>query len=239
MELLMKIERIEKKFSRLPVLQGVDMEIPAGKIIGLLGPNSSGKTTLMKTIAGLLQPSGGMIEYPRGAARGPESKKTISFLPDQMIFPKWMRVQDAFGYYQDVYPDFSQERAETLISLLELEPYFKQKIRKLSKGMQERMALALTLSRETDVYLLDEPLGGIDPVGKSKVLDALLAMELKGAGVIIATHLVKDVERVLDSVFFLSRGRIIYQGESEAIREEEGITVEQKYLEVFNHESTV
>ncbi len=238
MELLMQIEKIEKNFSRIPVLQGVDMEIPSGKIIGLLGPNSSGKTTLMKTIAGLLQPSGGRIIYPGGAVRGSESRKTISFLPDQLSFPKWMRVQDAFGYYRDVYPDFSQERAEMLIDLLELEPCYQQKIKKLSKGMQERMALALALSRETRVYLLDEPLGGIDPVGKAKVLDALLTMELKGASVIITTHLVKDVERVLDSVCFLSKGRIIYQGESEAIREEEGKTVEQKYLEVFIHEGT-
>lgn len=239
MELLMQTKKIEKRFGRLPVLQGVDMDIPTGKIIGLLGPNSSGKTTLLKTIAGLLQPSGGSIDYPGGAKRGPEAKKSISFLPEQLSFPNWMRVKDAFQYYRDVYPDFSDDRAEMLSQLLELPPHFTRKIKKLSKGMQERMALALTLSRETEVYLLDEPLGGIDPVGKAKVLDALLAMELKNSTIMIATHLVKDVERILDSVCFLSKGSIVYQGECEDIRETEGKTVEQKYMEVFIYEGTV
>lgn len=231
--MLMTIKGLEKHFQGKHALCGIDLNIESGKIIGLLGPNGSGKTTLMKTIAGLLQPEKGEIIYPNHAARGIAAKMTISFLPDQAEFPSWMRVRDAFGYYQDMYPDYEQQKATFMMELLELSP--RAYIKNLSKGMQERVSLGLTFSRRTSLYLLDEPLGGIDPVGKMKVLDSILSMQLEESSILLSTHLVKDVETIFDSIFLLSQGKIVFQGNCETIREESGKTIEQVYLEVFSH----
>jgi ABC-2 type transport system ATP-binding protein len=207
------------------------MEIEAGKIYGLLGPNMSGKTTLLKTIACLLHPDAGDITYPKGAQRGVESKKTVSLLPDSVGFPSWMAVRDAFRYYEDMFDDYSAERAKNMMELLDVPP--DKRINELSKGMQERVALGLAFSRETSLYLLDEPLGGIDPVGKMKVMESILAAPLNESSIVLSTHLVKDVENIFDNVLFISAGKIIYSGCCETMREEQGKTVEQVYLEVF------
>ena len=228
---VMTIKGLEKSYRTKKALRGVDMELRAGGITGLLGPNTSGKTTLLKTIAGLLAPDAGSIGYPGGAVRGPASKATVSFLPDAMKFPAWMKVSDAFGFYRDMYPDYSAEKAERMIKLLDLTPG--DKVSSLSKGMQERVALALTFSRAAPVYLLDEPLGGIDPLGKAKILEAILSAPDDNSAILLSTHLVKDVEAVFDSVYFISEGKIIYGGNCDDLREKEGKTVEQKYLEVF------
>jgi len=231
---ILRITRLTKKFYGCEALQGVDMTISAGQITGLLGPNASGKTTLLKTIAGLLQPDAGRILYYKNASPGPESRKTISFCPDTLVFPNWMRSRDGFIFYSEMYSDYSQSRADELIKILDLEKIQNTYINKLSKGMKERLALALTFSRNTNLYLLDEPLDGIDPVGKTKVIDAILAMQPEGASTLVSTHLVKDIERIFDSVYFLSKGKIVFNGSCDAIREERGQTVEQVYLEVFN-----
>ncbi|MCL2018263.1 MAG: ABC transporter ATP-binding protein [Oscillospiraceae bacterium] len=230
---ILEIKGLEKHFGSCHALNGADLTINAGQIIGLLGPNASGKTTLLKTIAGLLQPTGGEVRYYENAAPGPEARKTIAFCPDTMTFPNWMKVCDAFIFYREFYPDYSQERADRLIEILELKSLKNAKIRSLSKGMKERLVLALTFSRNTKLYLLDEPLDGIDPVGKTKVIDAILAMLPEGASTLISTHLVKDTERILDSVYFLSKGKVIFSGNCDVIREENAKTVEQVYLEVF------
>ncbi|MCL1917371.1 MAG: ABC transporter ATP-binding protein [Peptococcaceae bacterium] len=228
---LLTIRGLEKRYPGAKALNGVDMEMEAGRIYGLLGPNMSGKTTLLKTIACLLQPDAGDIVYPREARRGEESKKTVSLLPDAVAFPTWMTVGDAFRYYEDMYDDYSAERADSMAKMLEVPPA--KRINGLSKGMQERVALGLAFSRETSIYLLDEPLGGIDPVGKMKVMESILAMPLEQSSILLSTHLVKDVEAVFDSVLFLSAGRIVFSGDCEEIRESQGKTVEQVYLEVF------
>jgi ABC-2 type transport system ATP-binding protein len=220
----------------MKALNGVDLEIEAGRIVGLLGPNTAGKTTLLKVIAGLLRPDKGEIIYPGGVRTPIEAKKTVSLLPDSMAFPAWMKVRDAFGFYEAMYPDFSPERARQMTDLLELPQ--DTAIKKLSKGMQERVTLGLTFSRKASLFLLDEPLGGIDPVGKKKVLESILSMPLEDASIVLSTHLVKDVETIFDSVFFISGGKIVYQGDAEAIREEQGKTVEQVYLEVFSDART-
>lgn len=230
---LMTVKGLTKSYPGKTALRGVDMEIEAGKITGLLGPNTAGKTTLLKILAGLLQPDSGEITYPGGAQPGVEAKKTVSLLPDTMRLPSWMRVRDAFRYYEDSFPDFSRERAASMIDLLQLSE--EESIKKLSKGMQERVALGLTFSRKTSLYLLDEPLGGIDPIGKSKVLESILAMPLEDSGILLSTHLVKDVETIFDDVLLISAGQIIYKGGCEAIRGEQGKTVEQVYLEVFSN----
>ena len=236
---LLQATGIEKRYGSKSALNGVDLTIEPGRIVGLLGPNGSGKTTLMKLFAGLLQPTAGELKYPGGAARGVDSKKTIAFLPDALAFPGYMRVEGAFGFYRDMYPDYSESRAKAMIELLDLGGLMKERVAKLSKGMQERVALGLTFSRKTDVYLLDEPLGGIDPVGKTKIIDAILAMQLEDSSIVVSTHLVKDIERIFDSVYFISRGKITFSGDCDKMREENGKTVEQAYLEVFAYEGTV
>ena len=239
MEKVLEITGLEKSFRNCDALRGVDMSIPAGQIVGLLGPNASGKTTLLKIVAGLLQPSAGFVSYYNGALPGPQARQTISFCPDMMAFPQWMRVKDAFIFYREMYPDFAQTRADELTNVLELQSSRGTYIRRLSKGMKERLALALTFSRETFLYLLDEPLDGIDPVGKAHVIDTILTMQPEGASTLISTHLVKDVERILDCVYFLSGGRIVFFGQCDVMREERGQTVEQTYLEVFIHEGII
>ena len=234
---VLEITGLEKNFGSCAALQGVDLSIPAGQIAGLLGPNASGKTTLLKTIAGLLQPTAGKIQYYDNAEYGPMARKTISFCPDTLSFPQWMRVRDAFTFYSEMYSDYSQSRADELMRILELQNVQNNHINKLSKGMKERLVLGLTFSRETQLYLLDEPLDGIDPVGKMRVIDTILAMKPQDASTLVSTHLVKDIERIFDSVFFLSKGKIVFSGSSEAIREERGKTVEQAYLEVFTSDN--
>lgn len=233
---LMTIKGLKKRFPGVNALSGVDMEIKKGRIIGLLGPNMAGKTTLLKAIAGLIHPDEGEITYP-GGAKGLNALNTVSFLPDAPNFPQWMKVKDAFGYYKDMYPDYSEKNARKLSDLLELSP--NNTIWKLSKGMKERVALALAFSRQTSLYLLDEPLGGVDPVGKMKIMEALLTAPPENSSILISTHLVKDVENVFDSVLFISDGRIVYSGDCEEIREKQGKTVEQLYLEVYNNVKTV
>jgi ABC-2 type transport system ATP-binding protein len=235
MKPVLEIMGLEKQYLGCSALRGVDMTIPGGQIVGLLGPNASGKTTLLKTVAGLQQPTAGHINYCNGAMSGLQARKTISFCPDSLSFPHWMRVRDAFTFCRDMYPDYSRARADELCRLLELNGIQGTHIRRLSKGMKERLALGLTFSRKTNLYLLDEPLDGIDPVGKTKVIEAILAMQPEGASVLISTHLVKDIERILASVYFLSEGKIVFSEECDVIREEKGRTVEQAYLEVFSH----
>jgi ABC-2 type transport system ATP-binding protein len=233
---MLEIKGIGKSFGNLNALSGVDLAVPKGQIVGLLGPNSSGKTTLLKIIAGLLQPSEGEIKYPGGALPGEESRHTIGFCPDRITFPYWMRVKDAFVFYSEMYPDYSQKRADELIRILDLEKFMRIHIKKLSKGMRERLAMGLTLSRDTKLYLLDEPLDGIDPVGKTRIIDAILALKPDDASVLISTHMVKDIERIFDSVYFLSGGGVIFAGDCDVMREERGQTVEQAYIEAFTHE---
>ena len=239
MENILDITGLEKHFKGCEALRGVDMSIPAGQIVGLLGPNASGKTTLLKTVAGLLQPTAGRIGYYGNAAPGPDARKTIGFCPDALVFPRWMRVRDAFTFYNEMYEYYSQARADELMRILELHGNETKYINRLSKGMKERLALALTFSRQTRLYLLDEPLDGIDPVGKMRVIDAILSMQPEGASTLVSTHLVKDIERIFDSVYFLSKGKIVFSGVCDTIREERGQTVEQAYLEVFLNEGSI
>jgi len=207
-------------------------------IAGLLGPNASGKTTLLKIIAGLQQPTAGTIQYYDDIHSGPDARSIISFCPDVLKFPGWMKVRDVFAFYRDMYTDYSNDRADELIRALELNTVENKSVRSLSKGMNERLALAATFSREAKLYLLDEPLDGIDPVGKTRVIDVIISMQPEGASTLISTHLVKDIERILTNVFFLSKGKIVFSGECDAIREERNQTVEQAYLEVFINEGS-
>ena len=229
---LLKVNGLVKHYAGKTALDGVGISIPAGRIVGMLGPNGSGKTTLMKVLAGLLSPDAGEISYPGGVGRGVASKGVISFLPDETRFPAWMKVSDAFGYFRDVYPDYDAGKAGEMQSLLELNPG--EKIKKLSKGMRERVALGLAFSRRASLYLLDEPLGGIDPLGKTKVMQSIISTHDQSSSILLSTHLVRDVETLFDSVLFIRDGKIIFEGECDDIRKQQGKTVEQTYLEVFS-----
>ncbi|MCD7946684.1 MAG: ABC transporter ATP-binding protein [Oscillospiraceae bacterium] len=229
---LMTIKNLEKSYTGTQALRGIHLELEAGKIVGLLGPNTAGKTTLLKTIAGLLRPDRGEIIYPNGAT-GRAAKNTVSLLPDQSEFPSWMRVLDAFTFYKNMYPDYSEQKAGEMVALLELP--LEMKIHRMSKGMQERVALGLTFSRQVPLYLLDEPLGGIDPMGKHKIMQSILSMDLAQSSILLSTHLVRDVETLFDSILLISQGEIIYSGNCEEIREQQGKTVEEIYVEVFSH----
>jgi len=228
---LLKANNISKRFGRKHVLNGLNMTIAPGKIIGLLGPNGSGKTTLMKIIAGLTPPDAGSITYPTDAMRGIDSKKTISFMPDSLAFPTWMKVSDAFTFYEKMYPDYDATQAQTMQEILGLP--LDDTIRKMSKGMQERVALGVTFSRKTPLYLLDEPLGGIDPVGKKKVMQSILATHGEDASILLSTHLIKDVETVFDSIALLKGGKIVLEKDCEELRGETGQRVDDIYQEVF------
>jgi len=228
---MLTINNLSKRYAGKLALDGLNMSLPQGKIIGLLGPNGSGKTTLMKVIAGLLTSDSGEINYYQDAKRGTESKKIIAFLPDQMSFPAWMKVSDAFGYFEDMYPDYDSDKAANMQKLLELEP--QMRIKKLSKGMKERLALALTFSRNAALYLLDEPLGGIDLVGRTKVLQSIISTHREDSSILLSTHLIKDVETVFDSVFLIKDGKIVFESDCEELRQQSNKKVEDVYLEVF------
>lgn len=229
---LLTVSGLKKRYAGVQALDGIDLELESGKISGLLGPNTAGKTTLLKTIAGLLCPDSGEIIYP-GNATGLAARHTVSMLPDSMVFPAWMKVKDAFQYYEDMYTDYSASRANMVSDILGLPQ--EVLIKRLSKGMGERLSLALAFCRDTHLYLLDEPLGGIDPIGKGKILESILSMPLENSSILLSTHLVKDVESVFDNIFLIFEGRIIYEGNCEDIRAKENKTVEQKYLEVFSN----
>ena len=230
---ILRINGLHKRFGRNRVLKGLDMSIDKGKIIGLLGPNAAGKTTLMKTIAGLTQFDAGEIIYPNAAKRGVESRKTISFLPDNLKFPAWMKVSDAFTFYQKMYPDYDSQKAAQMQEILELP--LETPIRKLSKGMQERVALAVTFARKTSLYLLDEPLGGIDPIGRMKVLQSIIATHEEDSSILLSTHLIKDVETVFDGIMLIKDGKIAYSQDCEILRKEQGKKIEDIYMEVFGN----
>ncbi len=232
MNSILSVRNLSKAYAGKAALNGVSMDLPPGRVIGLLGPNGSGKTTLLKIMSGVLQPSAGELDM-EGGFSSLAAKKNIAFLPDTVVFPNWMRVYDGFKYYGDMFEDYDQALADKMIDMLALNPM--DRIRSLSKGMQERVMLGMTLSRKAKLYLLDEPLGGIDPVGKARIMDAIVAMELDGASVVVSTHLIRDIERIFDMIFLLGDGRILFTGDCEAMREQSGKTVEQAYLEVFGY----
>lgn len=230
MSSIIELKNVGKSYAGKRALEDVSISIAPGHVIGLLGPNGSGKTTLLKIVSGLLQMDTGSIEI-EGGFDCLLAKRSIAMMPDAYVFPNWMRVYDAFRYYRDMFYDYRQDRADEMIELLELNPM--DKVRNLSKGMQERLLLGVTLSRKSRLYLLDEPLGGIDPVGKSKIVDAIISMELEDSSIVVSTHLLRDIERLFDTVYLIGNGRVLYHADCDAMRAESGKTVEQVYLEVF------
>lgn len=218
------------RYHKMLALDNFNLSLPQGKIVGLLGPNGSGKTTFLKLVAGLLTPVSGSVTVC-GEAVGPKSKALVSYLPDRSYFRKSMRIREQLDYFQDFYADFDRNRAEAMLKDLHIDP--EARIKTLSKGNQEKVQLVLVMSRRARLYLLDEPIGGVDPAAREYILNTIIANYEPEATVVISTHLIADVERILDEFIFLHNGRIIQRGEADAVREETGKSLDQLFREVF------
>ena len=218
------------RYAKAPALDGVNLQLPQGKIIGLLGPNGSGKTTFIKLAAGLLTPTSGQLTVC-GEKIGVASKAVVSYLPDRPCFRKNQRVNQILTMFGDFYADFDRNRAEEMLRSLGIDPA--QRFRTLSKGTQEKVQLVLVMSRRAKLYLLDEPIGGVDPAARDYILNTIICNYDPRATILISTHLISDVERVLDEFVFLYEGKILQSGNADEIREESGKSLDELFREVF------
>ena len=227
---ILECKGLSKHFGAVQALENVDLAIEPGHIVGLLGPNGSGKTTLIKLANGLLTPTSGSITIG-GIAPGVQTKSVVSYLPERIALPEWMTAEQAVDYYQDFYADFRRETAEAMIQNLGLN--MKQRIKAMSKGTKEKLQLILTMSRDARLFLLDEPIGGVDPATRDYILRTIIGNYNENASIIISTHLISDVEQVLDEVLFLQNGQIALHDTVDAIRNEKGTSVDALFREVF------
>jgi len=230
MDNILKADNLCKSYFNKKALQGVNLTIEQGKIVGLLGPNGSGKTTFLKIAAGILHPSAGQILID-GQAPGVYTKSIVSYLPDTEYFFKWMKIKDAVHYFKDFYSDFDEKNAAELLEFMKLDT--NTSIKSLSKGMKEKLKLTLVLARKAKLYILDEPLGGVDPTAREKILDAIINNFSENSSMIITTHLVNDIERIFDDVAFINDGEIVLQGNAEELRLSKNKSIDELYREVF------
>lgn len=230
MDCVLKATGLTKRYHGSPALDSLNLELPQGRIIGLLGPNGSGKTTFIKIAAGLLTPSAGEITIC-GEKIGADSKALVSYLPDRTCFNRQRKVTELLDFFGDFYADFDRSRAEHMLSALGIDP--EARFRTLSKGTQEKVQLVLTMSRRAKLYLLDEPIGGVDPAARDYTLNTIINNYDPSATVLISTHLIADVERVLDEYLFLYQGRIVQGGNVDTVREETGKSLDELFREVF------
>ncbi len=227
-----KINNLGKNYMRRPALGGVNLEIPPGKIVGIAGPNGSGKSTLLRSIAGLIRPNFGDIQV-LGQKPSHVLRNQVAYLPDRIDPPGWMRVGDLLAYYQAHFPDYDAMRAVEFMELLELRPEWQ--LKHLSRGMQERAWLMATFCRRAKLYLLDEPLGGIDPVARRTVVDAVLALPRTDESLLISTHMVQEIERIFDMIVLIRNGQIVAVEDCEELRSRDNKSVQELYWEVFGH----
>ena len=225
-----EINNLTKEFGTLTALDSVALELEKGQIVGLLGPNGSGKTTLIKILNGLLTPTAGNVLI-NGMEPGVETKRVVAYLPDRNALPDYMNTQQLIELYQDFFTDFNRAKAENMV--LDLGIDMKQQMKRMSKGTKEKLQLCLVMAREADVYLLDEPIGGVDPATRDYILRTIISNYNEDAVVIISTHLISDIESVLDDVVFLKEGKVVLHKNAEDIREETGESVDQLFREVF------
>ena len=230
---LMECHGLYKSYGLRAALRGVDLEVGPGRIVGLLGPNGSGKTTLIKLLCGLLQPTTGWLTVD-GSAIGPYTKSVISYLPDRMYFADWMKATDLFDLFQDFYSDFEYEKALAMCQSLGVEP--RDRLKSMSKGTKEKVQLVLVMARKAKLYLLDEPIAGVDPAARDFILRTILTNYNEEGTVLISTHLISDVEKVLDEAIFLKEGKIILHDTVDNIREREGKSVDALFREMFRAE---
>lgn len=227
---LIKCEGLVKKYGSMTALSNFSIEIPEGRIIGILGPNGSGKTTFIKSLCGVLTPEAGTIRID-GKEVGIESKKVVSYLPERPYFSSAIRVKDTLDFFEDFYEDFDRKAALQMLSSLQIG--LKSKIGSLSKGTREKLQLVLVMSRRAKIYLLDEPIGGVDPAARDFILKTILTNYSEDASVLISTHLISDVEKVLDDVIFIKQGRLVLHKSVDEIRSAEKKSVDMLFREVF------
>ena len=230
MKAILECQRLTKRYGNFFALSDLSFTLERGQIIGLLGPNGSGKTTLIKLINGLLVPSDGQIAV-NGCAPGVESKKIVSYLPDRDCLPSQIRVKDALTLYSDFYSDFSMERAAKMLDALEIDRH--SRLSALSKGTKEKVQIILVMSRDAQLYVLDEPIGGVDPAARDYILRTILTNYSENATILISTHLISDIENVLDHVLFLKAGHLVLNEAVDEVRTKYGKSVDSLFREVF------
>ena len=229
-DFVLTCNELTKKYGTLTALDNVSFNVERGKIVGLLGPNGSGKTTLIKTANGLLTATGGEILIC-GEKPGVETKRRTAYLSDCLSLPQWLSVGGLVDFYADFFENFNTQKAKQMMESLNLDP--DKKLKTLSKGTKEKVQLVLTMSRDADLYLLDEPMGGVDPATRDYILNTIISNYSENSTVVISTHLIADVEQILDEVIFISQGQIVLQKSVDEIRETQGKSVDQMFREVF------
>ena len=225
-----EIENLTKALGTKVALDGVTLSLEKGQIVGLLGPNGSGKTTMIKILTGLLTPNSGEVRI-NGMKPGVETKEVVAYLPDRNALPDYMTSEQLIRMYSDFFVDFNKEKAERMLGELGVD--MKQEMRRMSKGTKEKLQLCLVMAREADVYLLDEPIGGVAPATRDYILKTIISNYNEEAVVVISTHLIQDIESVLDDVIFLKEGRVVLHDQADAIREEKGESIDKVFREVF------
>lgn len=227
---IIQTDHLSKHYGDITALDDVSISIDKGQIVGLLGPNGSGKTTLLKLLNDLIKPTSGDLTV-NGMKPGIETKKIVAYLPDRNALPDYMTTNQLIRLYEDFFPDFSRSKAEDMIHDLGID--FSQQLKKMSKGTKEKLQLSLVMAREAEVYLLDEPIGGVDPATRDYILRTIISNYNENAVVVISTHLISDIESVLDDVIFLKEGKVALHKHADEIREETGESVDKLFREVF------
>lgn len=227
---ILECKNLVKGYGKKEALKGINLTINRGRIVGLLGPNGSGKTTLIKLANGLLSPTSGEILID-GKKPGVETKKIVSYLPDTTYLNEWMKTSDIIEFFADFYEDFNSEKAYDMLNRLKINP--QDKLKTMSKGTKEKVQLILVMSREADLYLLDEPIAGVDPAARDYILNTIISNYNKNSTVIISTHLISDVESILDDIVFISHGEVTLSKSAKEVREESGKSVDELFREVF------
>lgn len=227
---ILQCRNLSKSYGSTHALSSLDLELPPGRIVGLLGPNGSGKTTLIKLTAGLITPTCGEI-LVCGQPVSPETNSLISYLPERSYLNDWMSVADILLFFREFYKDFDMKKATDMLVSLGIKPH--DRLKTMSKGTKEKLQLILVMSRRAKLYLLDEPIGGVDPAARDYILNTIISSYAEDATVLISTHLISDVEKVLDQVIFLQNGVIKLNSDADTIREKEGKSVDALFREVF------
>lgn len=230
MESILECSGLSKSYGSFPALQSVSVRIPKGGVVGLLGPNGSGKTTFIKLAMGMLQPTSGQILID-GKKPSPATKAVTAYLPDANYLCNWMRVEQQVDYFADFFSDFKRDKAQEMLSRLGIG--MKQKIKALSKGNKEKLGLILTMSRDAKLYILDEPIAGVDPAAREFILDVIMSHKPEGSTIFLCTHLIADIEPVLTHAIFLNRGTIVLDSPVDEVREREGKSLDELFREVF------
>lgn len=229
---ILQITSLSKNYSKTQALKDINLAIPKGKIIGLLGPNGSGKTTLIKTITGLITDYQGSIAI-KGESPGPKANNHISYLPDKNHIPSWLTVKQAIAFFADFYRDFDSSHAEEMLTTMSIP--LDKKIKTLSRGMQEKVQLSLVMSRRVSLYVLDEPIGAVDPASREFIIDTIIKNFPEDSSIFLSTHIIADIESILDVAIFLREGEIVMHEDVDKIREEKATSLDGLFREVFRN----